>query len=82
MPKVNIWVPEPMLSWIRDNEIKMSAEFQHRMRELQGVVGEDGIERKKITRVRVRNGMVKVRPGRKIIGYVEDGGEQFVIFAE
>lgn len=82
MPKINVYVPDEMLEWIRDNDIKISAEFQHRIKEIQGVVGDDGIQRKVITRVRVRDGLVKIRPGRKIVGYVEDGGNQFIIFAE
>lgn len=80
MPKVNVYVTDEMLEWIRENNIKISAEFQTRIAQLQnGEPASDGSEVAKlvpIRTVRVINNKVKLKPTQTPLfaEYDDEGG--------
>ena len=80
MPKLNVYVPDDMLAWIRDNDVKASAEFQQRIREIQGA--SERSDRRKLGRVRVRGGHVRLKPGAEAIGTEERSDGLYVLYLE
>lgn len=77
MPKINIYVPDEMLEWMRENDISQSAEFQERIRQIQDgeVEATDGEPRElgqpgKVALVRVdTDGSFRLRRDQHVIGH-------------
>ena len=83
MPKINVYVPDDMLAWIRDNDVKPSAEFQARIKELQGSgAAETGSSRRRLRRVLVKNGRVRMSPDVEALGVEESGGNTYILYLE
>jgi hypothetical protein len=92
MPKVNVYVPQEMLDWIKQNDIKYSAEFQTRINEIRGgappvpargAAVEAPKRPHRVRRVRVRNNSVNLHPYQRPVSYYEnENGERFVVVVE
>ena len=82
MPKINVYVSDEMLEWIKEFDIKISQEFQHRIQELQSGVDEDGSQRVQVRRIKVRNGNAKIPRGAKVVGYTSIGRERYLVVTE
>lgn len=78
MPKINIYVSQPMLAWLQEHpEVERSKEFQHRIQELQsGAPSSTGArpaaEPRRVRKLRVQQGKVNLRPSQTPVNSILD----------